>query len=72
MKIEMPEVINGLESENVGRLTAMWTVVAFERAQGDVNIAKSLADELGCSYGVGCVIRHVAKLPANERGYVTE
>ena len=70
MKIEMAEVVAGLESEDVGRLTAIWTALAFERAGGDVTQALEIGEQLGCRRGVEAVIRHVAKLPEGQRGFV--
>lgn len=70
MRVLIPEVIACLESENVGRLTAMWTVVAFERADGNVKHALEIAEGLGCRAGVEAVVRHVEKLPEGQRGFV--
>jgi len=67
MTIEMAEVVAGLESENVGRLTAVWTALAFERARGDVALAVVIGDELGCLRGVEAVVRHAQKLTEGQR-----
>lgn len=70
MKIATPEIISAMESENIGRLTAMWTAVAFERAQGDADHARELCAEFGCTAGYDAVMRHVESLPPSQRGFV--
>ena len=71
MQIEISEVIAGLESENVGRLTAMWTVVAFERAGGDLAMALDNCRELGCELGHRAIVRHIRSLPEGQRGFLS-
>jgi hypothetical protein len=71
MQIEIAEVVAGLESENVGRLTAVWTVLAFERAGGDVALALEKCRELGCELGHRAIVSHIRKLPEGQRGFVS-
>jgi hypothetical protein len=71
VKIEIAEVIAGLESENVGRLTSMWTALAFERAGGDLALALDKCRELGCELGHRAIVRHIRSLPEGQRGFLS-
>ena len=71
VKIEISEVIAGLESEKVGRLTSMWTVLAFERAGGDLALALGNCRELGCELGHRAIVHHIRCLPEGQRGFLS-
>lgn len=62
MKIQIVEVIFALESANINRVEAMWTVVAFERADGDVNKARIYIEQFGAKKGFEAVMYYIKHL----------
>ena len=69
--IDAAELVAAIEGQAIGRLSACWLCIAHSRANGNWSETRRIAAELSIPLAaLTAVERHVAALPANQRGYV--